>query len=104
MSLYLDTRGRASAAVAICDRCKLKVGITTLVSDPNAPGLRVCEAGCADLFDPWRLPARAPENITLRYPRPDVDIGDAELLETEALTDTDIVTEGGQQPLQTEGL
>lgn len=71
MSLYLDTRGLANVAIAVCDRCKMKVSITTLVSDPNAPGLRVCRELCVDEYDPWRLPARRPENITLRYPRPD---------------------------------
>jgi hypothetical protein len=75
MSLYLDTRGNTSVAIGICSRCKLKRPIVALVSDPNAPGLRVCgdkgERGCVDKFDPWRLPARRPENITVQYPRPD---------------------------------
>jgi len=71
MSLYLDTLGLTSVAVAVCDRCKMKRSITKLVADKNAPGLRVCEDGCGDEFDPWRLPARRSENITLTYPRPD---------------------------------
>lgn len=74
MSLYLDTRGMTIVAIGICDRCKMKRSLTQLVSDPNAPGLRVCQDRCVDLFDPWRLPARATENITLRYPRPDVPL------------------------------
>jgi len=44
-----------------------------LAPDKNIPGLRVC-APCSDNFDPWRLPARMSENITLRYPRPDEPI------------------------------
>ncbi len=76
MPLYLDTRGNASVAIAICSRCKTKQPIGELVSDPNAPGLRVCgpDRGCVDLYDPYRLPARRAENITIRYPRPDVPL------------------------------
>ena len=72
--LYLDTRGLAVSSVAICDRCRLKKPYVNLVSDPNAPGLRVCKEGCVDIFDPYRLPARATENITLQYPRPEVPL------------------------------
>jgi hypothetical protein len=41
--------------------------------DPNFPGMRVCKDDL-DNFDPWRLPAIQPENITLRFPRPDVSV------------------------------
>jgi len=41
--------------------------------DPNFPGMRVCKEDL-DNFDPWRLPARQTENISLRFPRPDVNI------------------------------
>lgn len=71
MPLFLDTTGLSVVAIAICDRCHMKRSITTLVSDPNSPGLRVCEDTCVDQFDPWRLPARRTEDITLHYPRPD---------------------------------
>jgi hypothetical protein len=70
MSLYLDTAGHASRAIAVCDRCHLKVPQSTLVADGNAPGLKVCPE-CSDNLDPWRLPARHGEDITIRYPRPD---------------------------------
>lgn len=70
MSLYLDTSGHASAAIAVCDRCRTKVPYSALVADGNSPGLRVCK-GCSDKLDPWRLPARAAEDIALRFPRPD---------------------------------
>lgn len=82
MSVYLDTRGQGSIAIAICDRCKMKRSITELVSDPNSPGVRVCgtpihgKRQCVDDYDPWRLPARRPETITLQYPRPDVPLTD----------------------------
>lgn len=71
MSLYLDTRGHSILSVGICDRCKMKTPLDVLVSDPNSPGLRVHPDGCADKYDPYRLPARKSENITVRYPRPD---------------------------------
>ena len=70
MSLYLNTAGQSSRAIASCDRCKMKVPYSKLIADRNAPGLRVCPE-CADNLDPWRLPARMAENITLRFPRPD---------------------------------
>jgi hypothetical protein len=74
MSIYLDTRGLGSLAIAVCDRCGTKHPIGELQPDPNSPGLRVCSKD-RDLFDPYRLPARQTENITLRHPRPDVPIG-----------------------------
>jgi hypothetical protein len=53
--------------------------------DPNFPGMRVCKDDL-DKFDPWRLPARQTENISLRFPRPDVSV---------ALTPAQVMTEGG---------
>jgi len=73
MSLYLDTTGRNSRSIAICDRCRMKMAYDDLAPDRNFPGLRVCPA-CTDQFDPWRLPARMSEQITLRFPRPDESI------------------------------
>jgi hypothetical protein len=35
--------------------------------------MRVCKVDL-DNYDPWRLPARQTENISLRFPRPDTDI------------------------------
>jgi len=71
MSLYLDTSGNASLAIGICDRCSRKFPIVELFPDPNALGMRVCRAD-VDQYDPWRLPARIPENISLMFARPDV--------------------------------
>lgn len=95
MPRYLNTRGRASLAIAICDRCHRKVPYSELRPDGNIPGLRVCKAKeCFDVYDPWRLPARQPENITLRHPRPDTKIGIYTLfLTTES--DEILVTEEG---------
>lgn len=67
---FLDTRGRKHIAIGICDRCKMKFPIEELWSDRNVPGLKVCRKDLDDR-DPWLLPPRQPEDITLRYPRPD---------------------------------
>lgn len=76
MPRFLDTRGNASIAIFICDRCKMKRPIIEAMPDPNFPGLKVCQQGCADDKDPYRLPARQTERITLQYPRPDVNLDD----------------------------
>ena len=85
MSLYLNTLGNSSVAIGICGRCSLKFPIVELSPDPNSPGLMVCGTpgqmtgrgswiggtGCADMLDPYRLPPRETEDITVRMPRPD---------------------------------
>lgn len=74
MPVYLDTRGNSVLSVAICDRCNRKFPYVDLMPDPNFPGMRVCKDDL-DNFDPWRLPALQTENIALRFPRPDQQIG-----------------------------
>lgn len=99
MPRFLNTEGNASLAIFICDRCKMKRAIVEAMPDPNFPGLKVCQQGCADQIDPYRLPARKTERIALQYPRPDVSVatdpndiittGDGEfVLSTEQNTDT----------------
>ena len=62
--------------------------------DPNFPGLVVCQQGCADQKDPYRLPARKTERINLQYPRPDVSV---------ALDPNDLLTQpGGGYVISTE--
>lgn len=74
MPIFLDTRGYSSIAIAVCDRCKMKRPYSVMRSDANFPGLRVCDQGCADQKDPYRLPARKTERIALRFPRPDLSV------------------------------
>jgi hypothetical protein len=74
MAIFLDTRGYSTIAIAVCDRCKMKRPQAELRADPNFPGLQVCGQNCADEKDPYRLPARKTERITLRFPRPDVSV------------------------------
>jgi hypothetical protein len=44
--------------------------------DGNIPAIKVCSESCSDEFDPYRLPARQPEKITIRFPRPDTDVAE----------------------------
>jgi hypothetical protein len=74
MPIFLDTEGLASLAIGVCDRCKMKRAFVRLGPDPNFPGLRVCDEGCRDNFDPYRLAARQTERINLRFARPDVSV------------------------------
>ena len=70
MPVFLNTRGNPTLGIGICGRCSRKFPLHKLYSDPNYPGLRVCEADM-DQFDPYRLPARQPDKITLPFVRPD---------------------------------
>jgi hypothetical protein len=76
MSIWLDTRGNTVLSIAICDRCKMKRAYDEIGTDRNLPGLRVCNFGCNDERDPYRLPARQPEKISIRFPRPDADVAE----------------------------
>lgn len=70
MPLYLPVKTQGTAAIAVCDRCKMKFYYDDLKQDGDSPGLRVC-GKCWDEKDPWQAPARKTETINLRYPRPD---------------------------------
>lgn len=93
MSVYLDTRGRSTLAIGICGRCSRKFSLDELYSDPNYPGLKVCRVDMDD-YDPYRLPARQPEKIALRFARPDTPI---------ATNPAGTITENGDQFLIDEG-
>jgi len=88
MPRFLDTRGGSDIAIFICDRCKFKRPHSVARSDPNFPGLLVCDQGCADEKDPYRLAPRPTEKITIRFPRPAVSI---------AVDPNAIVTTGNNQ-------
>jgi hypothetical protein len=72
--VYLSTRGRTTLGIGICGRCSRKFSLDDLYSDPNSPGLMVCKVDL-DQYDPYRLPARQPDNIVLPFARPDTPIG-----------------------------
>ena len=74
MPRFLDTLGNSTLSVFICDRCKMKRAYSDMRADGNIPAIKICSESCSDEFDPYRLPARQPEKITIRFPRPDVDV------------------------------
>lgn len=74
MPIYLDTRGKSKLAVAVCDRCKMRCAYSDLISDGNSVGLKVCSLECRDDIDPWRLPPRQNEDISLQHARPDLTL------------------------------
>jgi len=71
--VYLSTRGKTTLGIGLCGRCSRKFSLDDLYSDPNSPGLMVCAAD-RDEYDPYRLPARQPDNIVLPFTRPDTPI------------------------------
>lgn len=73
MPRYLDTIGRPHLAIAYCDRCSRKFPIDDLHPDPNSPGLMVCDADRDD-YDPYRMPARPADYITLPFVRGDTSV------------------------------
>ena len=104
MGMFLDTIGNASLAIFICDRCRMKRAMDEQMSDPNFAGLRVCQQGCADQKDPYRLPARKTERINLRFPRPDVSVAvDPNNLVTDNQGNYTISTEGNTQDPENNG-
>lgn len=73
MSQYLSPRVvGGSVAIAVCERCGLKMYHGDLQKDPNN-GLSVC-GNCKDDFDPYRLPAKRSEGIAVRGPVKDEDL------------------------------
>lgn len=73
MPIFLDPTGRSTYGIGVCARCWQKFSIEDLHSDPNSPGLKVCIDDLDD-YDPYRLPARRTEDVTLPFYRPDEDL------------------------------
>lgn len=72
MSMFLPPKKTAPLAVAICARCNFKVYYTDLKQDPNTK-MWVC-GECLDKLDPYKLPPRKTEDISLQHPRPDTEL------------------------------
>lgn len=103
MPIFLDPRGRATYGIGLCARCSQKFFIDQLHSDPNSPGLMVC-AKDLDVLDPYRLPARETEDITLPFYRPDLDLtGVNPNLPVDQMLRQRLVTEDGQPILTEDG-
>lgn len=73
MSMFFNPRGRSTYGIGVCARCYLTFSIDDLQDDPNYPGLKVCRKDM-DEYDPYRLPPREPDQITLPFTRPDVPV------------------------------
>jgi len=73
MSTFIDPTGQPTYGIALCARCSRKFPLAELYPDPNSPGLMVCKEDLDEL-DPYRLPARVTEDITLPFVRPDVPL------------------------------
>lgn len=70
---FINPTGRPSYGIGLCARCSIKFPLDQLMDDPNYPGLKVCIKDIDD-YDPYRLPAREPDNIILDFQRPDTPI------------------------------
>lgn len=73
MPIWLDPSGKTTYGQALCGRCSRKMSLDDLYPDPNVPGLFVCLED-RDVLDPWRLPPRQLEKMSLRFVRPDVPL------------------------------
>lgn len=73
MSVFLDPTGHSTYGIGLCARCSRKFVLDELTPDPNYPGLMVCRDDI-DVLDPYRLPARIAETITLEFVRPDLPL------------------------------
>ncbi len=69
MPLWQPLNDGPNVAIAECPRCHFKRNYTDLQQDPN-DGNWYCRFGCVDLIDPWRLPSRRTEDISLDHARP----------------------------------
>lgn len=77
MPRFLNTIGRSTLGIGICDRCSRKFSLEDLHPDPNSPGLKVCLDDLDD-YDPYRLPARETEDISLPFYRVDERLSNEE--------------------------
>ncbi len=73
MPIWLDPTGKTTYGIGICQRCSRKFFLEDLHSDPNSPGLMVCEDDLDD-YDPYRLAPRQADRIDLPFYRPDEDL------------------------------
>lgn len=62
--------GKSNISPAICDRCHFRGANADMIQDPDRMGLFV-HKDCADQLDPWKLPPRQTERITLDRVRKD---------------------------------
>jgi hypothetical protein len=73
--------------------------LSELASDPNFPGLMVCEID-RDEYDPYRLAPRAPDRIILPFNRPDTPINTHPAGVIQEQGDEFFITEDGEGYLE----
>jgi hypothetical protein len=98
MAKWLDTRGRSTLGIGLCQRCHRKFSLDDLLEDPDT-GLRVCSEDL-DGSDPYLLPPRGEDRIDLPFTSPEVNIaltGDEEDPEP-------IIPEEPEEPEEESGL
>lgn len=90
MPIFIDPTGQPTYGIGICARCSRKLPLAELHPDPNSPGLLVCLEDRDD-YDPYRLPPRQTEDITLPFVRPDVSLSGEESagIDTEFILETE---------------
>lgn len=69
---FLNTIGQPTAGIGICDRCRRKFPLAGLTTEPET-GLMVCPED-KDQPDPYLLPPRAVDQLTLPFYRPDTQL------------------------------
>lgn len=74
MSIFGVNRGKTNIANGICDRCRLRMANADMVEDKDKPGIWG-HPECMDGIDPWKLPPRQPEDVTVQHPRRDTFVG-----------------------------
>lgn len=72
----MSTFSDGKLAIAICARCGMTFPYTRLQEDGNIKGLYVCDEGCYDNIDPYKLPPAPPDAFVLHHPRPDLPLND----------------------------
>lgn len=102
MPVFLDTRGQPTYGIGLCARCSCKFPLAELHSDPNSPGLMVCRKDL-DQLDPYRLPARETEDITLPFYRPDLPLTDPSSMPVDQMLRQRLVTDDGRAILTDDG-
>ncbi len=106
MSRFIDPSGRSTFGLGTCARCWRKFSLEDLHSDPNSPGLKVCLDDLDD-YDPYRLPARRTEDVTLRFYRTDEDLdAGASVRLIRRATEDEVIraTESGKERVIEDGL
>lgn len=76
MGKFLNTRGQPVLSPYICARCSIRGAFNEMVEDGDKPGLWV-HRDCSDQLDPWKLPPRQSEDVTVPHPRRDSFVGSA---------------------------